>query len=201
MTKRDVATIGCRLLAIYCVIAALGFPGTLINSAFAHITSGSTRPIVIEIGGRAFSSWPSIILLLAPSGFQLLFGVFLWIFADGIGELVAGGGASQQAAASWDVRDLKNVAVFIMGLYLLTDALPDMAKAMFYVYSVFLGPYARVSGGSAGWVGEMLVSVIPRMVIGIVLLISAHFMSRRAGAVSETHAANPEPSVEPSPAP
>ncbi len=182
MTKRDVATIGCRLLAIYCLISALGLSGGFYQaSVFIATTLGVT---IVNSGAH---SWFIALAAFGPCVLQLVFGVFLWMFSDGVGAIVAGEERGARAVAAWDKHDFKSVVLFVMGLYFLVASLPGVAQFVANAYQFFLTPNSGpLVAGGMGFMWPSLARVIVEMLCGMVLLISAHFMSRRGAADEES---------------
>jgi len=173
-SARDIAFILCRLLALYFVyVAVLSIPQGLfaLSSAF-----GAGRPQGVELFYQ-----PSLWLVLASPILSLAMVVLLWFGAGWLSRGVAKGAPEDKSV--WSPEALLSVGVVLLGLVLLSFALP---RAVFYL--LFL---ANVAGGDNSFQLASLVSAVVSGLVGIGLILGslgiADFLARlrRWSAVSE----------------
>jgi hypothetical protein len=128
MSPRDLAFIGCRLLALYFVyIALMSIPQGLfaLSSIFG---AGGPRGVdqFYELSYEA-SLWR----VLAHPILSLAMVLVLWFGAGWLSREVADG--APDATASWSPRSLLSVGVVLLGLVLVSFALPKIVLYLLYL--------------------------------------------------------------------
>ncbi|MEO3428330.1 hypothetical protein AAFN88_05695 [Pelagibius sp. CAU 1746] len=123
-SARDIAFIGCRLLALYFLyLAVLSIPQGLFSLSSAF---GVGRPQGWQLIYEA-SLW----LVLAMPILNLAMVLLLWFGAGWLSKEVAAG--APEAVSDWSPRSLLSVGVVLLGLILISFALPQIVLYLLYI--------------------------------------------------------------------
>lgn len=160
MTKREIAALACRLMAVYLIISGLSvFESSLIQ--FFYVFRPSSVP--------AFPGGGVALLYLAPCVIYVIVAFALWTGADILAALMVKGDdfdAGQPVAAP----DLQAVAFSVVGLYLAVQALPRLVQ---HVGNLMWND--NIASSATTRVGEatsfsLILSILVQFVLGVWLL-------------------------------
>jgi len=164
LSIRDIAFVGCRLLALYFLyLAVAGVPQGLfaLSSAF-----GEGRPQGVELFYE-----PSLWLVLALPILHLAMVLLLWFGARWLSSEVAAGAPEETSA--WSPQSLLSVGVVLLGLVLLSFALPQVVfYLLFFAYGAEYADFFKFNA---------LVSKAVQTLIGLGLIIGS---GRIAGTIA-----------------
>jgi hypothetical protein len=169
MTKREVANLCCRVLAVYALIQAIQVGGSML-SMVAQVIIGPFEPYV---AGRY------AVAMIAPAGLTIL-AVLMWrksgiIAAWMVGQDLQDEQHEPEAARSRaTARDVHMIAFSVVGLWVLVEAVPGLT---YYIAELFI---VRADPSSSNYFGSVMRSVggglmqnILRIIIGLWLLFGA----------------------------
>lgn len=157
LSARDIAFVGCRLLALYFVYVALvSVPHSFyaLSSAFG---AGQSRDIVHLFYQTA--SW----LSLASPILSLAMALLLWLGASWLSREVAEG--APEGTSTWSPQSLLSVGVVLLGLVLVSFALPQIA-----LYLLFI---ADGAADAADFQVAVLASEVVQTIVGIGLVLGS----------------------------
>ena len=120
MKTKPIAFLACRILAIVFVMRALLFA----NITLANLMSFSHNRITTLALQSAFFS------LIAPTITWFIGGVILWARADGISSRMVRGIEEEQLDIQARYTDLQIAGFAIVGLIILTTAIPDIFQGI-----------------------------------------------------------------------
>jgi len=123
-STRDIAFIGCRLLALYFLYAAIqGIPHGLyaLSTAFGE---GQLPSMNFSYQAALWLSFASPILSMAMV-------LVLWFGASWLSREMADG--APEATPAWSPRSLLSVGVVLSGLVLVSFALPQIALYLLFI--------------------------------------------------------------------
>lgn len=111
MSKKQIAILACRILAIFAFMQAFSFTQLV---AF-QVDAAAQMP-----EGRGLSTLSAI----APVVLLILFAVLLWVFAEGLAQLmiVDDNGAAEAKIVS---EEFQIIGFSVLGLFLLVRAIPE----------------------------------------------------------------------------
>jgi hypothetical protein len=123
MHKKDIAIVAIRLLAIYIIIMAI--------SALPHYLG-----MFLSLSSSDAFGKSSLLGMLAASLVHILIGFGLWFYSQPIATLVIKD-LPEDIPANTESRlnNIQSVAVSILGLFVLSSAIPSMAKLIVIVIS------------------------------------------------------------------
>jgi hypothetical protein len=160
-SARDIAFVGCRLLALYFLYFALT---SLPHSFWAVSSAFDARGAQAE----AFFYEAALWLSFASPILNLVMVLVLWFGAGWLSKEVAEG--APEATSTWSPQSLLSVGVVLLGLVLVSFALPQIVWHLLYladdaerenVFRIF-----------------ELASAILRFVIGIGLILGADYLAK-----------------------
>lgn len=125
-STRDIAFIGCRLLALYFLFLALqSIPYSLV-SALGTLATGQQQDMLQLFYAR--SAW----LLLATPILSLGMVVLLWFGAGRLSREVAEAPPSE-VSSTWSPQSLLSVGVVLLGLIVVTLSLPSIVLNLLFI--------------------------------------------------------------------
>ncbi len=169
MTKREIASLSCKLLSIFALISALGtlqyffdYFGTV--AGFAAPQSTKFEPWVL------FSSAMPFVL-------QTTVALFLWLISDGLAVVMAkddGAMMQQNATASLNRSDVLQLAFTIIGVFQISQAVPVFLDAAANRLIPHPGSVSLIIGNGTPYIFGSLV----QLAIGLYLLSGARNLVR-----------------------
>lgn len=175
LTKREIATLACKLMAIYAFLQAI--------EAIALIVDVLYRlPAVVMVPAEFFYY---IGLLLQPIGFVIA-GSLLWKKAGVVGAWMVGHDLQDDqyerdvAPQQPTIHEIQAIAFATVGLWVLVNAIPDfvagLSSSLFY--SMADSPDSSYELYATQYVGVWLVDSLLRLGIGVWLLLGASGLVR-----------------------
>jgi hypothetical protein len=156
MTKRVIAVLSLRIIALLSVLTAIGpgarvLPAMLLNWPFD--TENGSLPLLMAS-------------IAAPIVLPLLFGGALWFGAGRLASLLCHEDRITGDAPSYEM--LQNLAFSIVGVFVLSSAIPSFAKLVYYYWQLSVPGGVQV-GSDVEWKGAVI-EVVTRLFIGIWLI-------------------------------
>lgn len=183
MTKREVASLACKLLSIYAIISAFGVLITSFQSIYyAFIFSSSSMR-----SNLSSLVWP---LLIVTSPFTLLvvFAIGLWLLSDGLANAMVKDGHEAVGPVSLIGYDIPVLSISILGLMSLSSGVPRLLS---YLAQYFIQQSSTVLKPQMHLMATLeIVSSTAQIAVGLVLLLGAHRvaqMFRLPPAMSSGH--------------
>lgn len=174
MTKREIASLACKILSIYALINALG-------TLQGFVT---TFLMVFRISSSALTTSEMWILLLSAMPFimQAAFSIFLWLLSDGLAVVMTKDeGDGVKATSGHSLQDLLQLAFASIGVLEIGLAVPFFVRGLV----VCLMPVSRQASFSRVEGIAFLLSALAQLAIGLYLLFGARGLMR---AVLARHA-------------
>jgi hypothetical protein len=159
MTKREIAALACRLLAIYALIGAFD----LMAAFAALVVSESMSP------GFVGAPVPNALVTLIPAEIRLLVAGALWFFADGLAASMAD--APDHPKAHIVSADFRSVAFSVLGAFFLVGATANLAAMAIQVI-------LPISVGSSQFFPAELMRNLVTFALGLWLLLGARGIVR-----------------------
>ena len=134
MSKREIASLACKILGIYLIIQ-----GT-------NVLSGVLSFSIATPNQMAHESLFNIIFSLV----YILFGVLLWFLSDKLSLIMVKKGENHSNEGSGiEVSEIQRVSFSVLGLYFLGNSLPKLVSTLANVYFMSeLTPRLILSGGA-----------------------------------------------------
>lgn len=155
MTKNETVGLSLRIASIFLFFSALQ-------------KTAVTIPEWNRVG--EVSATAIVFMLIVP----LLFAVILWKFAFSLSKILLPPTTPTAEDIRWSLTDIETTAFTIIGVYMLSDAIPDG----FYLASVFIQSSAfKADLGQAPSITLRFISTVIKLVIGFWLLLGAKSLS------------------------
>jgi hypothetical protein len=153
MIAHHLATLAFRVLGLWAVIVAVAghFP--------TFIGAFMMRERIIQEGGFGADYF---ILLLVPLVLYLIAGLLLWFFAEPLARRAIP--KTTTASSALNPHNVQTVAFSVVGLYLLTQAVPDLVQ---------LVSFYSLPGPAAVWTPGNLPGAGIRILFGLWLLLGS----------------------------
>jgi hypothetical protein len=162
MTARDLAFVGCRLLALY-----LG-----ITAAYQAISIAVAWERIVESSGVPREELSLFSMYVLPLTTHIVVAAFLWIGARYFSRLVAALPKSEALSGSFTPAAFQAVALFAVGLFLLASAVPELLVVLHRYATV--DEHAGQFGAMYG-TGERLATATLRAIVGGFLIAYPQF--------------------------
>ena len=144
MSKREIASLACKILGIYIIIQG-------INIFSSIILLVSTTPSDEMV--------PGIFINIIFSLVYILFGVLLWFFSDRLSAIMVLGGNHSKEDLGIEVSDIQRVAFSVLGLYFIGSSLPNLVFILTSSMRELPNSFTGLLLGSVG--------VITKFIIGL----------------------------------
>lgn len=168
MTKREIASLACKLLSIYAIINAVGSLQGFVTTFFSAFRVSSSALTTGEMWILLLSAMPFIL--------QSIFAVFLWLLSDGLAIVMAkdesiNGGNS---TSSLNAHDILLMAFAIIGVLQIGLAIPFFVRGAV----VYLLPPPRRAPFDLFSGRAFLLSALAQLAIGLYLLFGSRGLVR-----------------------
>jgi len=175
VTKHEVASLACRVLALYAIISAFGILWGTVQQVISSFVLSSMLSNPSKLPWSLSVSWPLLVYGI-PFSMQALFGIGLWIFADGLGNVMVKEGYEMAGTGHLRSSDIQMMAFAVIGMLSLAQGLPRLGSSiMQYYFNQRLG--AMRIPMQITMPGEILASTM-QIVIGLALLLGARGLTR-----------------------
>jgi len=122
MTKKEIVSLSLKLVGIYCLILSISYFGFAIMSAVSSWRQGFLYMLI--------SITPSVLLLL--------FGAYL-IFSNKLPSIMASSMIQEEKTTSFTFQDIQVLAFSIIGVWLLSIAIPTFIQAILQITVLYSG--------------------------------------------------------------
>ncbi len=166
MTNRDIALIGCRLLAIYWLIASI--------QLLEHFIAGLVTWYGLkEVGDdNAVQQVAFVYYGMLPFLTYLVAALFLWFAARRIANAIIPVSEKPDSESAFNLTGLQTVAFAAVGLFVLLDAVPEFGGIL-YTKRVF----EQMDVTTAVGLNSQLLRASLQMLLGVALLLGARGFS------------------------
>ena len=148
MTKKEIVSLSLKLAGIYCLILSISYFGFAIMSAVSSWRQGFLYMLI--------SITPSVLLLL--------FGAYL-IFSNKLPSIMASSMTQEEKTTSFTFQDIQVLAFSIIGVWLLSIAIPTFIQAILQITVLYSGSQRSVPVYS---ISQIVASVL-KLALGIYL--------------------------------
>jgi len=180
MTKREVASLALKLLGIYAFIISV----SLLHSMMLMIATYSAQ--YADHLGQV----PSLTLLAAGSMISLLLLIFLGCYlimaSERLSRLIFPQEGTEDKISSLSSRDVQTIAFSIVGVLLLTSAVPGLFRVMLRISQVLYHQKNLFSTVVKGRIIEDSVVLVVRLTLGLYLFLGSKGLSRLWHKIQQT---------------
>ncbi len=148
MTKKEIVSLSLKLAGIYCLILSISYFGFAIMNAVSAWRQGFLYMLI--------SITPSVLLLL--------FGAYL-IFSNKLPSKIASSMIQEEKTTSFTFQDIQVLAFSIIGVWLLSIAIPTFIQAILQITVLYSGSQRSVPVYS---ISQIVASVL-KLALGIYL--------------------------------
>ncbi len=134
MTKREIAVLACRTLAIVALINVIQSSSRLLVLLFEAFNPDKFGPPNPLIGPVPLSAMLAL-LYVSPLALLLIFAGFLWAQADFVATKIVGERDANMTPIQIN-HDAQTLAFTILGVYVLTIALPRLSQLLVHAWNV-----------------------------------------------------------------
>ncbi|MHB1418376.1 MAG: hypothetical protein ACYCX4_02135 [Bacillota bacterium] len=127
MNKREIASLGCKLLGIYMIIQGINVMSNIFSLMIT--TSGQSTPDYLT--GFIF-----------PFLFLIVFGIILWLLSDRLAGIMVKGKTRVQEDPGLKASDMQRVSFSVVGLLLLGNSIPKLVSFIIGLTLMRETPYA-----------------------------------------------------------
>jgi len=148
MTKKEIVSLSLKLAGIYCLILSISYFGFAIMNAVSAWRQGFLYMLI--------SITPSVLLLL--------FGAYL-IFSNKLPSIMASSMIQEEKTTSFTFQDIQVLAFSIIGVWLLSSAIPNFIQAILQITVLYSGSQQSVP---VYFISQIVASVL-KLALGIYL--------------------------------
>jgi len=181
MTKREIASLACKLLSIYALLSALASSQGSLGTALEMWRFAES-----QIGGNPLlTSWWIPIAGFAPCFALLLAALLLWMMADFLAVLMTRSSTADSVAvaANLSAREWQAIGFSLFGVWELLQALTNIGRFFFYSAVAQQPSSARSFGWNA--TAEILMMILT-FSLGCALLFGARRLSHILNQVRDS---------------
>ncbi len=159
MTKKEIVSLSLKLAGIYCLIMSISYLSFAIMSAVSALRRQGFWDMLTSIT-------PFVLLLLSftPVVLLLLFGVYL-IFSNKLPSKMASSMIQEEKPTSFTFQDIQVLAFSIIGVWLLSSAVPTFIQAMVQITVLYSSSRQTVP---VYFISQIVAAVL-KLVLGIYL--------------------------------
>ncbi len=148
MTKKEIVSLSLKLVGIYCLILSISYLSFAIMNVVSALRQGF---------------W-NMLLSITPFVLLLLFGAYL-IFSSKLPSKMASSMIQEEKTTSFTFQDIQVLAFSIIGVWLLSIAIPTFIQAIFQITVLYLSSQQSVPVYS---ISQIVASVL-KLALGIYL--------------------------------
>lgn len=170
MSKREIASLACKILGIYLVIQGINVMANVLSVLIA-------TPNQIEPG--------SSINIIFPYIFLIIFGILLWILSDKLSLILVKGETHSGDGSDIKADDIQRIAFSVIGLSFIGNSLPRLVSTLTNMYITRKAPNIAINllPGTASQMTQILLGAW--LVLGSQGLVNLLNMLRNAGIKKE----------------
>jgi len=158
MTKKEIVSLSLKLAGIYCLIMSISYSGFAIMSARSALKQGFWEMLT------SITPFVSLLLSFTPVVLLLLFGVYL-IFSSKLPSKMAASIIQEEKTTSFTFQDIQVLAFSIIGVWLLSSAIPNFIQAI--VQTTIM--YSRSRQSVSVYFMSQIVAAVLKLALGIYL--------------------------------
>ncbi|MCK4624646.1 MAG: hypothetical protein KAV00_04990 [Phycisphaerae bacterium] len=168
MTKREIASLACKILAVY---ALLHIPQYLQGVYFALSSIIQGEPIFGDTSGVLLN----FSIFLIPTLLYLAVGILLWRRSDALASRMVSDDQPSEGQSTISGRAVSAIAFSIVGLVVLVDAIPRIARVLSHLA---FQPTMEFEGRWTANVIAELIALGVQVILGAVLLVGGRALSQ-----------------------
>jgi len=123
MTKKEIVSLSFKLAGIYCLIMSISYLSFAFMSARSALRQGFWDMLT------SITPFVSLLLSFTPVVLLLLFGAYL-IFSSKLPSKMASSMIEEEKRTSFTFQDIQVLAFSIIGVWLLSSAIPNFIQAI-----------------------------------------------------------------------
>jgi ABC-type sulfate transport system permease component len=162
MTKKEIVSLSLKLAGIYCLIMAI----THLSYAIQSIVSSLRQDFWYML--TSITAFVSLILSLTPFVLLLLFGFYL-IFSNKLPSKIASLMTQEEKTTSFTFQDIQVLAFSIIGVWLLSSAVPGFIRLIVQGIVHHLTSQQSVSAFKNSIYISHIVATVLKIALGIFL--------------------------------
>lgn len=146
MSKREIASLACKILGIFLIIQGTNVLSNILYSS------------IVTPNAVARESLLNVIFSLV----YILFGVLLWFLSDKLSEIMATEESHSPKDKGIGISDIQRVSFSVLGLYFIGNSLPKLVSNLLSMQSTFSGlPNFRIGFllGLGGGITEFIIGI------------------------------------------
>lgn len=142
MSKREIASLACKLLGLYLMIQGLN---VMIN--MFSVSLMPYNPLSME----------KILNTIFPFIFIIIFGILIWSFSDKLSVIMIKGETCSEERTSIKASDIQRIAFSVLGLYFLGNSIPKLISTIINITSKEVANYSSVLFLAGGPITQFIV--------------------------------------------
>ena len=162
MTKKEIVSLSLKLAGIYCLIMSISYLSFTSMNVAAALRRESPWHMLTSI-----TSFVSLLLSFTPFALLLLFATYL-IFSRKLPSRMASSIIIQEEATSFTFQDIQMLAFSIIGVWLLSSAIPRL----------FASTVRMTELQSASYIISQMVTGVLKVALGIYLFLGGKGLVR-----------------------
>ena len=172
MTKKEIVSLSLKLAGIYCLIMAISHLSFAIMSVVSFLRGQGFWDMLTSIT-------PFVLLLLSftPVVLLLLFGVYL-IFSSKLPSKMASSMIQEEKTTSFTFQDIQVLAFSIIGVWLLSSAVPTFIQAIVRITVRHLTSQQSVPVFRDNYFISQIVAAVLKLALGIYLFSGGKGLAR-----------------------
>lgn len=167
MSKKEIANLACKLLAIYTIVNGLtgGLSGLASVAAILANSQGRNGPSPTEV----------ILMSFGPYLMFIVIGIFLWSFSHRISDFIGNEKHSAKVGSSNKkaVKEVEAIAFSVLGLFFVGSALPKAVSPIISLLTLNSFTAPGLNPQILPTIGKLL-EVIVHLAFGMWLLLGTH---------------------------
>lgn len=145
MSKREIASLACKILGIYMVVQGINVMANVLSVSI--VTPNQIAP-------------GSSINIVFPFIFLIIFGVLLLFLSDKLSVSMVKGEIHSNEGLGINASDIQRISFSVLGLFFLGSSLPKLVSTLTSIYSMSeLNSTTRLLLGAGGAITQFIVGL------------------------------------------
>ena len=145
MSKREIASLACKVLGIYLVIQGINVMANVLSISI--VTPNQMAP-------------ESLTNIVFPFIFLIIFGVLLWFLSDKLSVSMAKGEIHSNEGLGINASDIQRISFSVLGLFFIGNSLPKLVSTLTNAYAMSeLNSTTRLLFGAGGAITQFIVGL------------------------------------------
>lgn len=183
MTRREIAALACRILALVLIALTVYFGAA---SIFAGV-GGAIQEFTY--GGAGWRFLQFAVASFMPAMCLLAFGVFLWRFADGLACRMMPDDPTPVTGDPADATTVMSIACIAVGVFIFSLAMVSLVTRLF---EVTMQQYTLTQWWQTGWWRSRLFAAIAELIWALFLILRPSGVVRLIRRMRTTAVSGPE---------